>query len=89
MSPIILVCFGARLLCLLFLQIDGNLNDAVEKWVVVLFTSTPLCVLTRDAFSAVAAAAAAAADADADAAADAVAAADDDDGGDDDDDDDD
>ena len=23
-------------------QIDGNLNDAVEKWVVVLFTSTPL-----------------------------------------------
>jgi len=41
-APTLLVCFGARLLCLLFLQIDGNLNNVVERWVVVLFTSTPL-----------------------------------------------
>jgi hypothetical protein len=40
--PVVVVCFSARLLCLLFLQIDGNLYNTTEKWMVVLVSTTAL-----------------------------------------------
>jgi hypothetical protein len=41
--PVLIVCFTARLICLFFLQIDGNGHAGEkERWILVLYSSTTL-----------------------------------------------